>query len=63
MRQRRELSFTVRFSEQEWLALTRLADYDQRSMAAVLRVLVRADATQKGLWPVSRHIGLVKKAE
>ena len=45
---------TLRIDEDTMLALQRLADAEDRTKAAQLRILIRAEAQKRGLWTPSR---------
>lgn len=46
----RDKRFSVKFDQDTLLALRRLADANERTMAAQLRYMVRHEAASKGLW-------------
>ena len=46
----RERRYQVRLDEETLIALRRLADADERSMAAQLRYMIKSDASKRGLW-------------
>ena len=57
----RDKRYSLRLDEETLLALRRLADAEDRSMAAQVRQLVRAEASKRGLW-TPRPPTLVKGA-
>ena len=46
--------YQVRLDEETLLALRRLADADDRSMAAQLRSMIKAEAAKRGVWTPRR---------
>lgn len=50
----RDRSITIRLDEDTAIALRRLADSEDRSQAAQLRVMIRSEAQKRGLWTPRR---------
>ena len=49
----RERRLTLRLDEETSIALRRLSQAEERSMAAQVRIMVRLEAQRKGLWEPS----------
>ncbi len=56
----RERRYQVRLDEETLIALRRLADSDERSMAAQLRHMIKIEAAKRGLW-TARPLKAVSK--
>ena len=58
----RERRFTLRLDDETTVALRRLATLNERSMAAQLRLMIRAEAAKAGVWTPSAP-SLVRHAD
>jgi len=56
----RERRYQVRLDDETALALRRLADSEERSMAAQLRHMIKIEAAKRGLW-TARSLHAVRR--
>lgn len=56
----RERRYTLRLDEDTLIALRRIADAEERTMAAQIRLMVRTEAAKRGLWTPRRPTAVPK---
>lgn len=54
--------YSLRLDDETLIALRRLAHADDRSMAAQVRILIRREAAQRGLWTPAKPVSIERMA-